>query len=420
MTMGHVASPPTSAVPIGDPPLVVKASEPPVRIGRADLVVGLADGPAPEVAIEAVRSALARFFPTSSAVVLVGEHAQQLVEAGDPRLCVVAARDWVVETMTDTRLSRVLFRAAGFLGARACALLWAGERPLDAADVRRLLAPALEDGYELVLPAFARSPFDGLLNTGILYPLLRALFGKRVRWPAAPAFVVSGGLMARCRDDEFGDVIGSGDGLFIQLTTASVTEQFRVCQAELCHRWPHLLQGDAASAIVQTLGVVFSDIERRAIAWQRVRASEAVPTYGAQLVVDSTDETIDAAKLYESFLLGYRHLQPVWSLVLSPGTLLALKKRAAGFNAAWRLNDDEWARIVYDFVIGHHLRVMSREHLLRSLTPIYLAWLASFALDVQGMSAARAEQRVEQLCRAFETEKPYFVSRWRWPDRFSP
>ena len=37
-----------------------------------------------------------------------------------------------------------------------------------------------------------------------------------------------------------------------------------------------------------------------------------------------------------------------------------------------------------------------------------------------GGGNAKVEARVEQLCLRYETEKPYLISRWRWPDRFSP
>jgi glucosylglycerate synthase len=30
------------------------------------------------------------------------------------------------------------------------------------------------------------------------------------------------------------------------------------------------------------------------------------------------------------------------------------------------------------------------------------------------------EQRLERLSAAYESEKAYLVSRWRWPDRFNP
>ena len=57
-------------------------------------------------------------------------------------------------------------------------------------------------------------------------------------------------------------------------------------------------------------------------------------------------------------------------------------------------------------------------HLLGALTPLYLAWVAS---HIRLTSAgADPERHIEAVVAAFETDKPYLVSRWRWPDRFNP
>ena len=49
-----------------------------------------------------------------------------------------------------------------------------------------------------------------------------------------------------------------------------------------------------------------------------------------------------------------------------------------------------------------------------------VAWVASFAAEMQEARSDEAEHRLEALCLAFEAEKPYLISRWRWPDRFNP
>jgi glucosylglycerate synthase len=51
------------------------------------------------------------------------------------------------------------------------------------------------------------------------------------------------------------------------------------------------------------------------------------------------------------------------------------------------------------------------------LIPLYLAWVAGH-LNVVG-SGTDAEVHVEAVASAFESEKQYIVSRWRWPDRFN-
>jgi hypothetical protein len=86
----------------------------------------------------------------------------------------------------------------------------------------------------------------------------------------------------------------------------------------------------------------------------------------------------------------------------------------------FRMPDELWARIVYDFALGHRLRTISRDHLLRAMTPLYLGWVASYALQLGPHGTAEAGRLAGRLAAAFESAKPYLVSRWRWPDRFTP
>ena len=66
------------------------------------------------------------------------------------------------------------------------------------------------------------------------------------------------------------------------------------------------------------------------------------------------------------------------------------------------------------YVLAHRLRTINRGHLMGSLTPLYLAWVASH------IQAGANASSLDALARAFEADKPYLVSRWRWPDRFNP
>jgi hypothetical protein len=83
------------------------------------------------------------------------------------------------------------------------------------------------------------------------------------------------------------------------------------------------------------------------------------------------------------------------------------------------MEPDLWARIVYDFALAFHLRTLNRNHLLGAMTPLYLAWVASYLRFVAD-DPTRAAHAIERTAAAFESEKSYIVSRWRWPDRFNP
>jgi hypothetical protein len=121
--------------------------------------------------------------------------------------------------------------------------------------------------------------------------------------------------------------------------------------------------------------------------------------------------------MIESFRLAFTNLQEIWSLVLPPQSLLGLKRLSAMQPASFSMPDALWARIVYDFLLAYRLRTINRGHLLGAMTPLYLAWVASHLLQ---SAQTDPERHIEAVAAAFEAEKPYLVSRWRWPDRFNP
>ena len=105
-----------------------------------------------------------------------------------------------------------------------------------------------------------------------------------------------------------------------------------------------------------------------------------------------------------------------------PVAIAGLSHHTADVKAieAFRFPDELWARIVYDFALGYRTRLLDRVQMLRSMTPLYLGWLASFVNEVRDLDGPGTEERVERLCEAFEGRKNYLIARWRWPDRFSP
>jgi hypothetical protein len=69
--------------------------------------------------------------------------------------------------------------------------------------------------------------------------------------------------------------------------------------------------------------------------------------------------------------------------------------------------------VVYDFALGHHYSVVHRDHLLRSLTPLYLGRTAAFVLATRGAGAAATQAHLEAVAVAFERQKTYLVEHWR-------
>jgi hypothetical protein len=319
---------------------------------------------------------------------------------------------------------RVVFELALRLRAKACGIIDADAGSPAADAIARLVKPIVQDSYDFVAPLYRRGAFSGTITSAIAYPLTRALFGKRVRQPLAGDFACSARFVDRlvALDAWRGDVARMGIDLWV--TTQALSAGARVCQAYLGPRGSTSSEPGASldmrDALPSVLGSLFTSVERTEAIWQKVRGSEVVDTFGTPDAPEAEPLPFDVRQCLEAFRLGVANLHELWSVALPPTSLHQLRKLARVREAEFTLPRELWARLVYDFALAFHQRRIGREHLLSAFTPLFWAWIASFVQEMSGLDAAALEDHIESLCVKFETEKPYLISRWRWPDRFTP
>jgi len=412
------------------------------RAGGADLVVGILD-PEPDgqagAAVASVREALAAFSADSSkvarAVVLCNNgtggsaatapHLDSVDSGGQSPtvFCYNLPAPDPAETHQPSmsHAYRSVVAVGGRLGVRACGVIASRLRAATPQWIFRLVQPVLDLGFDLVAPRYTRHKMEGLLNRSVLSPLHQALYGEQLHNPVGPDFGLSGKLLQRVLERDFGASRGAERDPLTSIAPTAACGGLRVCESHLGARtqpptdWMNL-----SSLLARILGPTFLEMERQAPFWQRIRESHAVPGFGLPEAASEDGGTVDVRRMMESFQLGAQNLQDVWGPILPPMTLLELRRLSRQLPDQFRMPDDLWVRIVYDFALGHRLRTISRDHLLRSFTPLYLGWIAAYALEMETAGSSEIEARTERLARAYEAGKPYLVSRWRWPDRFNP
>jgi hypothetical protein len=311
--------------------------------------------------------------------------------------------------------------------ATVCLLLGPESQSLSPDALRALAGSALA-GTDLTTARYSLGPRDGLVNSAILYPVTRALFGTRPRYPLAIDLAFSMRMAERLAACAQKFPAANQNAAFIWPVAEAAAAGFSIAEVPAGARTlPPPAAADLNTMLAQVAGSFFADIDAKASFWQRPRF--AYPSRTAVVaraettpVQPAAPETPDVQPMLDSFRLAYTNLQEIWSLVLPPNSLLGLKKLSLMPAAAFRMPDSLWARIVYDFILAYRLRTINRGHLLGALTPLYLAWVASHLLLTSGArpETTAPEKHIEALAAAFEIDKPYLVSRWRWPDRFNP
>jgi hypothetical protein len=366
--------------------------------------------------LEATLANLALAFPSQAILVATPDPAPTLSPGGPIHLlpytpAAVSTSSWV-HTAADYLNA---FKLAQENQATTCLLLGAESHSLHPEAIRALAAAATT--ADLAVARYNLGPREGLVNSAILYPVTRALFAARPRFPLAIDLGLSRRMAERLAAEAQRFTAGNQEDALLWPVAAAAAANFTITEVEVGTRTlPQPAAPDLNSLLAHIASSLFTDVDAKASFWQRARTLQAArPFTQSSLPIE---HPADVTPMLEAFQIAYTNLHEIWSLVLPPNSLLGLKRLSAMPPASFRMPDSLWARIVYDFILAFRLRTINRGHLMGALTPLYLAWVASHLLLIS--SGIAPEKHIEELAAVFEADKPYLVSRWRWPDRFNP
>jgi len=309
---------------------------------------------------------------------------------------------------------RTILAAAELLRARACVVLSPESTNIEPAWLSRLLRPVYRDGFDLVTPMYRRHKFEGLLITNLLYPMTRALYGKRIYEAYAPEFGFSGRLGTQFLGQDVWTNGTDGAGVELRFTLAAITGKFGICQSFLGEKiHVERSSADLVPALRQTVGTLFASLERDFPVWSAVTGCEPVPTDGDDQEVLLEPLRVNRKRLREMFASGVAELESVFQSILSPPTLAELQRISRLGEDECRYSAELWVRTIYEFAASYQKSVISRDHIIQALAPLFRGRAFTFLTEHRNASAGQVERSIEDLCLEFERLKPYLLEIWK-------
>jgi glycosyltransferase involved in cell wall biosynthesis len=403
------------------------------EIKEADILVGIPSFNSAHTigyVIQSVQEGLARYFPDNKSVIVN-------CDAGSTDGTMDIVRNTPVDSSQSALLShkgnsvftivtpyhgmpvqgnafRTFFEIANMLNIKACAVFDSNLKSITPEWVELIMKPLLVEGYHYVAPLYYRHKYDGTITKNIVYPLTRALYGKRIRHPMGRDCGFSGELARFYLTKDIWETDIARFGFDIWMTTTALANGFKVCQSFLGTkiRDAKFVNTDISSMLYQVVGTTFNLMETYAQVWPTVSGSEEVYAVGSQRAVGLEPVFINLDRMIDKFKLGMKELLKIWEVVLPEETMNFLYRLTYMQGREFHMPDEIWTKIIYSFAIASHKNVFNTEHLIKSLTPLYLAKLASFVRETWESSSSEVEDKIEQLCICFEKEKEFLIKNW--------
>ncbi len=309
---------------------------------------------------------------------------------------------------------RTIFEIAKALNAKACAVVDSDLRSITPEWIDLLIRPVLEDGYDYVVPYYRRHKYDGTITNMIIYPLTTTLYGKKIRQPIGGDFGFSGRLASFYLEKDVWDTDVARYGIDIWMTTTALANDFKICQSFLGAKIHDAKDpgADLSAMLNQVCSSVFTLMSEHYGRWKDVKATEDVPTFGFKYAVGLEPINVNIEAMIEKFNHGAKELSPVWESFLPKGVMWFLSSVSENGKDTFTFPDEIWVEIIYNFALAYHLKIMHHEHIIKSLTPLYIGKVAAFVLETWEMNSDEVEERLDKLSKAFMDFKEYIIERW--------
>ncbi|MCK7489543.1 MAG: hypothetical protein MZU79_04365 [Anaerotruncus sp.] len=221
--------------------------------------------------------------------------------------------------------------------------------------IELLIKPVLEEDYDYVSPYYMRHKYDGTITNTIVYPLTRALYGKRIRQPIGGDFGFSGRLASFYLDKDVWESDVARFGIDIWMTTTAIANGFKICQAFLGAKIHDAKDPgtDLSAMLHQVVGSVFDLMEEYDGTWRTISGSEPVATFGFIYSVGLEPIPVNLEKMIEKFQIGVKELSPFYRMFLPEDVLAFLHDLAARPDrGAFVYPDAVWVKTVFHFALG--------------------------------------------------------------------
>jgi len=398
--------------------------ENPEKVERADLVVGLPSHNDAEIitgpTAEAARGLLDHFGDKNSVIINCDNHSEDGTKEAFLQTSTEIPKIYLstpAEKAGRGYSLRNLIAKAVELKAEAVIVVNADLKNITSLWIKNLGEPIFA-GFGFVAPLYVRHKYDGAVANGIVYPLTRALYGRRVRQPIGGDFAFASDLAETyLNHPSWNDRVGQS-GVDIWLPTLAIYQGVPICQsfvgrpkANQQHS-THIVP--ASPSFLQIMGtlldlmILFQDF------WGRVKWSKPTAIYGFGMGEVETPEPVEISQteLLRGFVEGFAQYQHIWESGLQNNIYNKLGEIRELPLAHFSFPSEIWARILYSYSVAYKNAVVDREQLLRSLVPLFLGKNLSFVKKTERMSIQQAEEYIENECMIFEEAKPYLLNKW--------
>jgi glycerate-2-kinase len=416
------------------------------KIGKSDLVVGIPFfdevGTIPGV-IQTITEGIRKYYPDKKVVIITVGDRRNGIEAKKTadrveikgknihrmsllNLEELSGKGWCMRIVLE--LAQQLGAPALFLDASLGSITDSGGKRLglQPETIKSLYQPLLQ-GFDYITPYYINHQWDGTITNHLCYPLMTVIYGKRIRQPIGGEIALSNKFVhILLRDPEvwFTDIGTYGVDNWI--TSEAIVHEMKLGlgQSFLTTKIRYSSEDKHSKLFKQVASILFDQIIKNSPWWisrstDQIRKDQRVELFNAINEVYPPPVSFDWSVQIERFKDILLEKEQDYKTIFSLEVNQSLKRISEIAQEDFLFPESLWVEVVYDFLLEYAFcdplvkEEFTKDEMLDSLIPIYLARAASFAKQTQNLETLEAERLIAHQADEFIQKREGFMARWQ-------
>ncbi|MDR1487698.1 MAG: hypothetical protein LBT62_06905 [Deltaproteobacteria bacterium] len=285
--------------------------------------------------------------------------------------------------------------------------------------IGRLAEPILSGNASLTVPFYHALKFDTPVTNLLAYPLFRALFGRRLRFPFDTDRAFSWELNDLFLSYDRWPESENYQAAEMTMNLLAIANKARICQSFMATprvNWQNRPVDPSMCAFFQHItGTFFDFVEAYPELWLKHNRSRPTTVTGTNLVpVTISPRNISPPEIFLNEIKTItRQTSASWEKIFENKNDSLFQEIATASASDISVNTQHWSQIVYESALAYRrLDTTQRKTLLAGLTAVFLGRLLTWLREGKNLTNSQLEAQTEEEARIFEVEKKILVDQW--------
>jgi len=271
-----------------------------------------------------------------------------------------------------------------------------------------LINKILSGEYDVIAPYYYKHEYEAMITNFVMYPIMSAIFGLRIRNPVAMDCSLStAAARVILEEEKLWSKYVTGLGIDVLMAVTAIIKELKIAQASLGKlEYFEDLKLNLAQSFREKTKFLFELMYHYMPYWTKITKIRDPPIIGEIKDVTGIRPQLIDWLLFDAFYKLYKTHESLISEIYNEKIVKNLHEIHRNKNTKVRISSGVWTEILRDTIVAYIKKWPEKsDEIVDAFMGLWALKVLSFTNETKGMSADEAEKVIINHAKTFETAR---------------